>query len=76
MGALAARAGFARALLGALLGMVIIHLGGVAQLALLSGDLSAAFRLGSLPFLPVSVLKVGLAAALVTGMSAKPAKLL
>lgn len=74
MGALAARAGFARALLGALLGMVIIHLGGVAQLALLSGDLSAAFRLGSLPFLPVSVLKVGLAAALVSGVAPKLAK--
>ena len=64
---MAARGGFARALLGALLGMVIIHAGGVAQLALLSGDLGAAFRLGSLPFLSVSLLKIGLAAALVTG---------
>jgi len=76
MGALAARAGFARALLGAFLGMVIIHLGGMAQLALLSGDPAAAFRLGSLPFLPVSGLKVGLAAALVTGISPKLTKLL
>jgi len=76
MGALAARAGFARALLGAFLGMVIIHLGGMAQLALLSGDPAAAFRIGSLPFLPVSVLKVGLAAALVTGISPKLTKLL
>jgi biotin transport system substrate-specific component len=76
MGALAAHAGFARALLGALLGMVIIHVGGVAQLALLGGDPAAAFRLGSLPFLPVSVLKVGLAAALVAGISPKLVKLL
>jgi biotin transport system substrate-specific component len=75
-GALAARAGFARALLGALLGMVIIHAGGVAQLALLSGDLAAAFRLGSAPFLLVSVVKVGLSAALVSGISPKLAKLL
>ena len=74
-GALAARAGFARTLLGALLGMVIIHAGGVAQLALLNGDVTAAFRLGSLPFLPVSLLKVGLAAALVTGISPKLSKL-
>ena len=35
-GALAARAGFALALLGTLLGMLIIHAGGVAQLALLN----------------------------------------
>lgn len=76
MGAVAARAGFARAVLGALLGMGIIHLGGVAQLTLLSGDPAAAFRLGSLPFLPVSFVKVGLAAALVTGISPKLAKLL
>ena len=74
-GAFAVRAGFARTLLGALLGMLIIHAGGVAQLALLNGDLGAAFALGSLPFLPVSLLKVGLAAALVRGISPKPAKL-
>ena len=74
-GALAARAGFARALLGALFGMLIIHAGGVAQLTLLNGDLAAALRLGSVPFLPVRLLKVGLAAALVTGISPKLAKL-
>jgi biotin transport system substrate-specific component len=75
MGAVAARAGFGRALLGAALGMVLIHLGGVAQLTLLSGDLGAAVRLGSLPFLSVSLLKVGLAAALVVGVSPKLARL-
>lgn len=74
MGAVAARGGMARALLGAALGMVIIHLGGVAQLALLQGDLGAAVRLGSLPFLTVSLLKIGLAAALVTGASSKRAR--
>ena len=75
MGAVAARGGFPRALLGAALGMVIIHLGGVAQLALLSGGLAAAVRLGSLPFLSVSLLKTGLAAALVTAASSKRARL-
>jgi len=74
MGAVAARAGFVRALAGAGLGMAIIHLGGVAQLALLSGDIGSAMRLGSLPFLSVSVLKVGLAAALVAGVSPKLAR--
>ena len=54
MGAVAARGGFVRALLGAALGMVIIHLGGVAQLAVLTGDFGAAVRLGSLPFLSVN----------------------
>ncbi len=73
-GALSARAGVGRTLLGAFLGMLIIHAGGVAQLALLNGDVAAAFRLGSVPFLPVSLLKVGLAAALVVGISPKLAR--
>jgi biotin transport system substrate-specific component len=75
MGALASRAGFLRALLGAALGMIIIHLGGVAQLALLGGGLGTALRLGSLPFLSVSLLKIGLAAALVVGVAPKLARL-
>ena len=67
-GALAARGGFApRPARPAPLGMVVIHAGGVAQLALLSGDLAAAFRLGFVPFLTGDLLKVGLAAALVIG---------
>ncbi len=74
MGAIAARGGFVRALLGAALGMVIIHLGGVAQLAVLSGSLDAAVRLGSLPFLTVSLVKTGLAAALVTGVASTVAR--
>lgn len=47
------------------LGMVIIHLGGVAQLALLGGDPGTAFRVGFLPFLTGDLLKVGLAAAII-----------
>jgi biotin transport system substrate-specific component len=50
---------------GALLaGLAAIHLGGVAQLAVLTGDLGRAMRLGSLPFLPFDLFKlllVGLA---------------
>jgi biotin transport system substrate-specific component len=54
-----------RVLLACALGMVIIHAGGVAQLALLGGDPSLAMRVGFIPFLTGDLLKVGLAAALV-----------
>ena len=58
-----------RAVLGVLLacalGMVIIHAGGVAQLALLGGDPALAMRVGFVPFLTGDLLKVGLAAALI-----------
>jgi biotin transport system substrate-specific component len=59
---------FVRSLGAAVLAMAVVHLGGVAQLAVLTGDLSAAVRLGSVPFLGVSALKAGLAAALVAGV--------
>jgi biotin transporter BioY len=52
-------------LLACALGMVIIHVGGVAQLAVLGGDAALAFRIGFLPFLTGDLLKVGLAAALI-----------
>ncbi len=44
---------------GALLaGLAVIHLGGVAQLAVLTGDLQSAVRLGSLPFVPLDLFKL------------------
>jgi biotin transport system substrate-specific component len=54
-----------RGLLACALGMVIIHVGGVAQLALLGGDPALAMRIGFVPFLTGDLLKVGLAAALI-----------
>jgi biotin transport system substrate-specific component len=54
-----------RVLLACALGMVIIHAGGVAQLALLGGDPALAMRVGFIPFLTGDLLKVGLAAALI-----------
>jgi biotin transporter BioY len=54
-----------RVLLACALGMVIIHVGGVAQLALLGGDPSLAFRMGFIPFLTGDLIKVGLAAVLI-----------
>ena len=55
----------ARVLLACAAGMVVIHLGGVAQLALLGGDPGLAFRMGFVPFLTGDLLKIGLAAAVI-----------
>jgi biotin transport system substrate-specific component len=52
-------------LVAAVLGMLVIHVGGVAQLAVLGGDVAAAVRLGFLPFFANDLVKVGLAALLV-----------
>jgi biotin transport system substrate-specific component len=54
-----------RVLTACALGMVVIHAGGVAQLAVLGGDPALAFRVGFVPFLTGDLLKVGLAAAIV-----------
>jgi biotin transport system substrate-specific component len=67
-GALARRGGVLRVLLACALGMVVIHAGGVAQLAVLGGDPTLAFRVGFVPFLTGDLLKVGLAAAVVLGL--------
>jgi biotin transport system substrate-specific component len=64
-GALAGRGSLFRVLLACALGMVVIHLGGVAQLALLGGDPGVALRIGFVPFLTGDLLKVGLAAAVI-----------
>lgn len=55
---------------GAALGMALIHLGGVAKLALGHGDWSWAARIGSLPFLLGDGAKILLAALLVRRFAA------
>jgi biotin transport system substrate-specific component len=60
-----------RVLLACALGMVVIHAGGVAQLALLGGDPAVAFRVGFVPFLTGDLLKVGLAAAMILAAGPK-----
>jgi biotin transport system substrate-specific component len=57
--------GVLRVLLACAVGMVVIHVGGVAQLALLGGDPALAFRMGFIPFLTGDLIKVGLAAVLI-----------
>jgi biotin transport system substrate-specific component len=52
-------------LLASVLGMVVIHVGGISQLALLTGNPAAAFRLGFVPFFTNDLVKVGLAALLI-----------
>lgn len=42
-------------------GLALIHLGGLAQLAILTGDAPAAARFGTLPFLIGDLLKLGVA---------------
>lgn len=67
-GAVAARRdrpGVLRVLLACAAAMVVIHAGGVAQLALLGGDPALAFRIGFAPFLTGDLLKIGLAAAVI-----------
>jgi len=50
-----------RLALAALIGMVLIHLGGLAQLLLITGSAAGALRLGTLPFLAGDLIKVALA---------------
>jgi biotin transport system substrate-specific component len=58
-------------LLACAAGMGAIHLGGLAQLALLGGDPSLALRMGFVPFLTGDLLKVGLAAALILAVGGR-----
>ena len=51
--------------LGCAAGMLVIHLGGVSQLALLGGDPWLALRVGLVPFLAGDLLKIGIAAAVI-----------
>jgi len=60
-----ARPGIGRVLLACAAGMIVIHAGGAAHLALLGGDASLAFRVGFVPFLTGDLLKIGLAAAII-----------
>ena len=54
-----------RALAGCTVGLVLIHAGGVAQLAALGLDAGSAFRVGFVPFFTGDLLKVGLAAGII-----------
>ncbi len=58
----------ARLLLACAAGMVVIHLGGSAQLAILTGDVATAARYGLVPFLTGDLLKIGLATLVIMAL--------
>ena len=59
----------ARVALGVLVGLVLIHLGGLAQLAILTGNLSAAARFGTWPFLLGDLLKIAVLVPVLTRLA-------
>ncbi len=61
-GRYAARGRFVRCLIGAAAGMLVIYLGGWAQLTVLTGESARAFSVGVAPFVLQDLLKVLLAA--------------
>ncbi|HET7600427.1 MAG TPA: biotin transporter BioY [Gemmatimonadales bacterium] len=63
-------AGIGRLLAACAAGMLIIHVGGFAQLSILTGDPANALRLGFYPFVTNDLLKIGLAALVL--MAARP----
>jgi len=63
----------ARLALGLALGLLVVYAGGVAQLAVLSGDVGSALRMGSVPFLAGDAVKV-LLVGLVVGRFAAPVR--
>lgn len=63
----------ARLTAGLVLGVAVVHAGGIAQLAVLGGDVQTAWRLGSLPFLAGDVAKLVLA-GLVVGRFGAPVR--
>jgi len=58
-----------RVALGVLAGLVLIHLGGLAQLLILTGNLSAAARFGTLPFLLGDLIKIAVLVPILTRLT-------
>ena len=54
---------------GVLAGLVLIHLGGLAQLAILTGSVSAAARFGTWPFLLGDLIKLGVLVPVLTKLT-------
>jgi biotin transport system substrate-specific component len=54
---------------GVLAGLVLIHIGGLAQLAILTGDLSAAAGFGTWPFLLGDLLKLAVLVPVLTKLT-------
>ena len=63
------RTQWVRAALAVLAGLVLIHLGGLAQLAILTGNLAAAARFGTVPFLLGDLLKIAVLVPVLTKLT-------
>ncbi|MDP3910195.1 MAG: biotin transporter BioY [Gemmatimonadales bacterium] len=61
--------GVGRIALAVLAGLALIHLGGLAQLAILTGDISAAARFGTAPFLLGDLAKLAIAVPVIAKLS-------
>lgn len=71
VGALARRHALPRNLLVCLLGMVLIHLGGIAMLSILTGGFAAPIK-ATLPLVLTDLVKVVLAALVITHLRSHP----
>lgn len=71
VGSLARPGAVLRSMLAALAGMVVIHLGGWAWLAILTGSAHQAFTWGSVPFLLTDLLAVAIAGGLTARLGAR-----
>ncbi|OLB49387.1 MAG: hypothetical protein AUI08_08075 [Gemmatimonadetes bacterium 13_2_20CM_2_65_7] len=60
---------WARVTVAVVAGLVLIHLGGLAQLAILTGSLSAAARFGTWPFLLGDLLKLAVLVPVLTKLT-------
>lgn len=60
---------WARVAVGGLVGLILIHVGGLAQLVILTGNFSGAARLGTLPFLLGDLGKLAVAVAVLTTLT-------
>lgn len=75
VGRLARPGAAARSIAAALLGMVVIHLGGWAWLAVLTGSADKAFSWGSAPFLVTDLFAVVIAGGLTTRLGGRTRRL-
>src|SRR2546421_31739 len=58
-----------RVALAVLAGLVLIHLGGLAQLAIITGSISAAARFGTVPFLIGDLIKLAVSVPVLTKLT-------
>ena len=76
VGRFASREGFVLLGVGLVVGLLTIHIGGVAQLAILGGDVRAAVMVGSIPFLLGDVAKLVVAGLVIRRLASRTSALL